>query len=171
MESRRTEALARTARLSLGRTAGLALGILVAAEAPGAGVAAAQSGDGSLDCLALAVYWEAGGEGGKGMEAVASVVLNRRAHADFPSTVCEVVHQGGTAPGCQFRFWCDGKSDRPQDPDLWALARDVAAEALEGRTVDPTGGALFFHSATLSAAPWRIPRERTVQIGQHIYYR
>ena len=153
------------------RAAGLALGMVLAGQAPGAGVAAAQSDDDPRDCLALAVYWEAGGEGREGMAAVAWVVLNRRAHRDFPPTVCEVVHQGGTAPGCQFRFWCDGESDKPQDADIWALALDVATEALEGRNADPTGGALFFHAAALGSAPWRVPRERTVQIGRHIYYR
>ena len=156
---------------NLARAAGLALGMLLAAQAPAAGVAAAQSDGDPLECLALAVYWEAGGEGREGMAAVAWVVLNRRAHGDFPSTVCEVVHQGGIEPGCQFRFWCDGKSDEPRDTDLWALALDVAAEALEGRNADPTGGALFFHAAALGAAPWRVPRERTVRIGRHVYYR
>lgn len=158
-----------------GRTAGLALALSLAlvlvGQAPGARVAAAQPAGDPRDCLALAAYWEAGGEGRAGMEAVAWVVLNRRTHDDFPATVCEVVHQGGTDPGCQFRFWCDGESDRPQNADLWALALDVAAGALEGRTADPTGGALFFHAAALGDAPWRVPRERTVQIGRHIYYR
>ena len=169
MGSRRTGAFGSPAPLL--RAAGLVLGILFAARAPGVGAAAAQPDDDPRECLALAVYWEAGGEGREGMEAVAWVVLNRRAHRDFPPAVCEVVHQGGTAPGCQFRFWCDGKSDEPQDADLWALALDVATAALEGRNADPTGGALFFHAAALGTAPWRVPRERTVQIGQHVYYR
>ena len=171
MESHRTGTFDSPTPPPLGRTAGLALGILLAAQAPGAGAAAAESTDEPRECLALAAYWEAGGEGREGMSAVAWVVLNRRAHDDFPSTVCEVVLQGGTRPGCQFRFWCNGKSDEPQDADLWALALDVAAEALEGGTVDPTGGALFFHAAAGGEAPWRLPRERTVQIGRHIYYR
>jgi spore germination cell wall hydrolase CwlJ-like protein len=169
MASRRTRAFD-SPTLPL-RAAALALGMALAGQAPGAGVAAAQPADDVTACLALAVYWEAGGEGRDGMAAVAWVVLNRRAHRDFPSTVCEVVHQGGTEPGCQFRFWCDGKSDKPRDADLWALALDVATEALEGRAADPTGGALFFHAAALGTAPWRVPRERTVQIGRHIYYR
>ena len=171
MESHRTVALDRPALPTLARTAGLALGILLAAQGPAAGVAAAQPDDDPVQCLALAAYWEAGGEGREGMTAVAWVVLNRRGHADFPSTVCAVVRQGGTEPGCQFRFWCDGRSDKPLDADLWALALDAAAEALEGGSADATGGALFFHAAALGPAPWRVPRERTVQIGRHIYYR
>ena len=144
---------------------------MLASHAPWSRAAAAQSGDGALECLAQTLYWEAGGEDREGMTAVASVVLNRRAHPDFPSTVCEVVHQGGTDPGCQFKFWCDGESERPRDAALWARAREVAAEALDGRTTDPTGGALFFHAAALEQAPWTLPRERTVRIGRHVYYR
>lgn len=152
-------------------TAGPALGVLVAAAPTPPGAGAAQSGDDPRECLATALYWEAGGGEREGMEAVASVVLNRRAHPDFPASVCEVVREGGTEPGCQFSFWCDGKSERPRDADVWREALAVAEDALTGRTADATGGALFFHAAALDAVPWKVPRERTVRIGRHIYYR
>jgi hypothetical protein len=48
-------------------------------------------------CLALALYWEARAEGPHGMLAVASVVLNRVRHPQFPDTVCEVVKEGARA--------------------------------------------------------------------------
>ncbi len=150
---------------------GPALGLVLAAHAGSGGVAAAEPGDEPQECLAQAIYWEAGGEGREGMEALAWVVLNRRAHPDFPATVCEVVREGGEQPGCQFKFWCDGKSETPRHADLWAQALAVAAESLDGRTTDPTGRALFFHAETLGAVPWKVPRERTTQIGRHIYYR
>ena len=155
----------------LGWTAGLALGLVLAAQARSTGVAAAEPGDEPQECLAQAIYWEAGGEGREGMEAVAWVVLNRRAHPDFPATVCEVVREGGEQPGCQFTFWCDGESEKPDDADLRALSLAVAADSLDQRTTDATGGALFFHAETSGAAPWQVPRERTAQIGRHIYYR
>ncbi len=135
------------------------------------GAGAERSDPEERECLALAVYWEAGGEKREGMAAVAAVVLNRRESPDFPATVCEVVREGGTKPGCQFTFWCDGKSETPRDADLWAVAQEVAAEALERRPPDPTGAALFFHAESLGAAPWKIPRERTTRIGRHVYYR
>ncbi len=156
---------------TLARTALFALIPAVAAPAPPAAAARAQTAADPHECLALTLYWEAGGEPRESMAAVAWVVLNRRAHPEFPSTICGVVRQGGTDPGCQFRFWCDGESDRPQDARIWTLAREVAAEALADPASDPTGGALFFHAAALSEAPWRLPRERTVQIGRHVYYR
>ena len=155
----------------LGRTALLALTLAVAAPAPPAAAATAQAAADPHECLALTLYWEAGGERREGMAAVAWVVLNRRAHPEFPSTICGVVRQGGTDPGCQFRFWCDGEIDRPRNARIWAMAREVAADILDDMPPDPTGGALFFHSAALGEAPWRLPRERTVQIGRHVYYR
>jgi len=122
------------------------------------------------ECLALAMYWEAKSEGEEGMTAVASVVLNRVAHPEFPATVCAVVKQGGEAPPCQFSWWCDGKSDRPIDARAWATASRIAEGALYDPPPDATRGALFFHHTGI-ATPWRRHRQRTVQIGRHIFYR
>jgi N-acetylmuramoyl-L-alanine amidase len=121
-------------------------------------------------CLALALYWEARTEGPDGMLAVASVVLNRVAHPEFPSSVCAVVRQGGEQPPCQFSWWCDGKSDRPTDPQAWSLAQHLARAALAEPPPDRTRGALFFHSTSI-ATPWLRKRTRTAQIGRHIFYR
>ena len=105
------------------------------------------------------------------MAGVGWVVLNRRTHPAFPSTVCEVVRQGGERPGCQFAYWCDGRSDTPGDDAMWALALEVSGDLLAGQIPDPTSGALFFHSAALDDVPWTLPRERTARIGTQIYYR
>ena len=121
-------------------------------------------------CLALALYWEAKSEGREGMLAVASVVLNRVAHPQFPSTVCAVVTQGGEQPPCQFAWWCDGKSDRPTEPQAWRLAQQIAKAVLAKPPADRTRGALFFHNSSI-ATPWVRKRERTAQIGRHVFYR
>src|SRR5690606_16094667 len=132
--------------------------------------ARAATSDDDARCLALALYWEAKSEGAEGMRAVASVILNRVAHPHFPDTVCAVVKQGGERPPCQFSWWCDGKSDRPTEAQAWRLARQIAEEALARRPTDPTRGALFFHNTSI-ATPWVRKRERTVQIGRHVFYR
>lgn len=123
-------------------------------------------------CIAVAAYWEAFAEGPDGMTAVAMVVLNRMRDSRFPATACEVVREGGEQPGCQFSFWCDGRSDVPDDPERWLDARratDVAfGHALRGE--DPTGGALYFHSTDIDV-PWKVPREETARIGKHVFYR
>jgi len=122
------------------------------------------------ECMALALYWEARGEGYRGMEAVGWTVLNRVHSPLFPATPCDVVFEGGERPGCQFSWYCDGLSDRPTDPASWRHAMIVAGNLLTRPSADPTGGALFFH-ATSIAVPWRRPRIRTAQVGGHIFYR
>jgi len=122
------------------------------------------------ECIALAMYWEARGEGRRGMEAVGWTILNRTGSSHFPATPCEVVFEGGEQPGCQFSWFCDGRSDRPDDWQSWQRAMHIAGELLNGSGADPTGGALFFH-ATSIAMPWKRARVRTAQIGGHVFYR
>ena len=119
-------------------------------------------------CVALAMYWEARGEGNRGMLAVGSVVLNRVEDDRFPNSVCGVVYQGGEIPPCQFSWWCDGKSDRPTNGALWSSSLTLADELLTARPRDLTGGALFFHNTSIRP-PWR--REQTTRIGNHVFYR
>ena len=133
--------------------------------------AAPESPEAAQSCLAQALYWEAGIEGREGMIAVAWVVLNRSRSKEFPpGTICGVVKQGRDKPGCQFSYWCDGKSDTPKQDANWALAQQVAREMLTSPPSDPTRGALFYHAVDVRA-PWAPERERTAQIGRHIYYR
>jgi spore germination cell wall hydrolase CwlJ-like protein len=122
----------------------------------------------SQQCLALALYWEARGEGSQGMLAVSSVVLNRVEDERFPDSVCGVVYEGGESPPCQFSWWCDGKSDDPTNPEKWSEVLSLAHTFLATRPQDPTDGALFYHSTSIRT-PWR--REQTAQIGNHIFYR
>ena len=119
--------------------------------------------------MALTLHWEARAEGREGMRAVGWVVLNRMADSRFPSTACGVVREGGERPGCQFSYWCDGKGDEPPPGAPWELAQEVAAELLMAPPRDETDGALFYHSTSVPM-PWAVARERTAQIGRHIFY-
>jgi N-acetylmuramoyl-L-alanine amidase len=131
---------------------------------------AAADAEESHSCLAQTLYFEAKSEGRRGMVAVGWVVLNRMRDGEFPRSVCGVVKQGREKPGCQFSYWCDGKSDAPKPDDEWVLAQDVARDLLSKPPPDPTGGAMFYHAVEVSA-PWAATRKRTGQIGRHIYYR
>ncbi len=125
-----------------------------------------------LQCLALNVYWEGRSEPREAQLAIAHVTLNRVAHAQYPDTICEVVYEGAESPpgACQFSWWCDGKSDTPKNPEAWRKSVDIARQAKAARHVDPTEGALFFH--TPSVFPnWAVTRQRVGQIGTHIFYR
>lgn len=121
-------------------------------------------------CLALNIYHEARGEPREGQVAVAHVVLNRKVHPDFPSTVCSVVVQGGEARHrCQFSWYCDGRSDRPLERTAWERAKAVALSVLIEED-DPTGGAVYYHSLDVQPA-WASRFTVTATIGRHIFYR
>jgi spore germination cell wall hydrolase CwlJ-like protein len=70
--------------------------------------------DADFNCLVQAVYFEAGQEIPEGQRAVAEVILHRVEDPRFPKTVCAVIHDSNPR-GCQFSWWCDGKSDRPTE--------------------------------------------------------
>jgi N-acetylmuramoyl-L-alanine amidase len=142
--------------------------LLTAASICHADAVAASDSSVEQHCLALTMYWEARGEGTTGMTAVGWTVLNRVQSEDFPNTPCEVIHQGGERPPCEFSWWCDGKSDRPRDRRSWQAALTVASQLLSNPPQDPTQGALYFRNAGAKPA-WKAAP--TVRIGRHVFYR
>lgn len=129
--------------------------------------------DAELTCLALNIYHEARGEPFEGRLAVAHVVLNRVADRRFPRTICAVVKQGGWRQlhRCHFSWWCDGRSDRPTDARAWRESRTIARLVHNGLTLDPTGGALWYHARHVSPF-WAdsANKLRHTKIGAHIFY-
>ena len=125
----------------------------------------------AVNCLAQAVYYEAGFEPAAGEEAVAQVVLNRMRHPIFPHSVCGVVYQGADLKtGCQFSFTCDGSLSRTPQKEAWDRARYVAEHALNGYVMKGVGGATHYH--TQWVVPWWQPSvSKVAQVGAHIFYR
>ncbi len=125
----------------------------------------------SLDCLALNIYHEARGEPLEGKIAVGQVIMNRVGDPDFPAGVCEVVKQGGERPRdrCQFSWWCDGLSDRPDDAGAWQDSKGLAGKILAGGLEDPTRGALWYH-VDLVTPDWQMDIVRQGKIGRHVFY-
>jgi hypothetical protein len=125
----------------------------------------------ALNCLASAVYYEAGNQDENGERAVAQVVLNRVRHPAFPSTVCGVVYQGSTRPtGCQFTFTCDGSLNRQPDADGWRRAVQVATAALNGNVFAPVGWATHYH-ADYVVPTWASTMAKNAVVGAHLFYR
>lgn len=125
-----------------------------------------------VECLALAIYWEARGESLMDQLAVAHVAVNRTLDPQFPDDVCGVVKQGGERPlgQCQFSWWCDGRDDTPHEAEAWRDAMALAEAALSGRSDDPTGGAVYFHHRRVHPK-WAAQKDRTGRFGAHIFYR
>ncbi len=126
--------------------------------------------------LAATAWGEARSEGPEGMRAVAHVIVNRVGDR-FGENLETVIR----APK-QFSAWNRGDPNRPlvQNPEryatggdnleTWQAAQDIARQVLSGQSVDPTNGALFYH--TRAIRPWwsRHGQDATV-IGAHIFYR
>jgi spore germination cell wall hydrolase CwlJ-like protein len=125
----------------------------------------------ALDCLASAVYYEAGSQDSDGERAVAQVILNRVRHPAFPSSVCGVVYQGSTrSTGCQFTFTCDGSLERRPSADGWSRAKTIAEAALNGAVFAPVGLATHYH-ADYVVPYWASTMAKNAVIGAHLFYR
>ena len=135
--------------------------------ARGGGVARARA----LQCLTMAIHYEAASESIAGQRAVAQVVLNRVSHPSYPSSVCGVVFQGSErTTGCQFSFTCDGSLARRPGTASWRRAQGVAFRALGGEVFAPVGLATHYH--TTAIYPYWAPSLHHIgTIGAHRFYR
>ncbi len=142
-----------------------------AASATNVGTSHAQT---DVECLARAIYYEAGSEPAAGKRAVAHVVLNRMGDKRFPSTACGVVYQGANdnRPGCQFSWACDGINKAIATASAaWQESKQIAAVILSGnRDNNPVGGALFFHNNSVRPK-WATSERFIARIGGHNFYR
>lgn len=129
-----------------------------------------------LRLLAATAWGEARSEGEDGMRAVAHVMVNRVGDR-FGNDLETVIR----APW-QFSAWNAGDPNRPlvQNPEryarggenktTWETAQQVAREVLSGQSVDPTNGALFYHTRAISPW-WSHYGEGRQVIGAHVFYR
>ncbi len=123
-------------------------------------------------CLARGIYFEARGEPAKGQAAVAQVILNRVRNPHYPNTICGVVYQNKNWRNrCQFSFACDRIRDRIKSPELYAIAKQIAAETSAGRIwLKEVGSSTHYH-ATYVNPRWNRRMKRLGRIGLHIFYR
>lgn len=139
-----------------------------------------------IQCLALNIYHEARNESLSGKVAVILVTLNRVADKRFPNTICGVVRQGKhflnlkdnkfypKKDRCQFSWYCDGLSDKPNNKKAWvysiALTRYFLTRSM--MIIDFTEGATHYHADYVNPR-WSRQKDfiKTVQIDTHKFYR
>jgi spore germination cell wall hydrolase CwlJ-like protein len=111
--------------------------------------------------MVATLYHEARGEGVMGMEAVASVIMNRAKQTR--KSVCSIVYERK-----QFSW-----THVTKDKRIKGNIRDILSithKALSGVLVDVTHGATFYH--TIYVKPfWAKHKVLTVQINNHIFYK
>src|SRR5687767_13079025 len=127
--------------------------------------------------MALTMWGEARNGGEAAMRAVGHVIDNRRRSGAHGTYATETVSEA-------WQFSCWNRNDpnyaamlnvdalRPDSEDrrMWLAAKRVAEEILSGRSADPTGGALFYHTAAVSPR-WSAGLTPVQVIGGHLFFR
>jgi spore germination cell wall hydrolase CwlJ-like protein len=122
------------------------------------------------ECLTEALYFEARGEPLLGQVAVAEVIINRKYHKRFPSTVCGVISQGASRKNrCQFSYKCDGIDEVYHEPKSYETLGKIAQQMLDGAARELTNGATFYHNKTVKPS-WARKLNKTAVLGEHLFY-
>jgi spore germination cell wall hydrolase CwlJ-like protein len=117
------------------------------------------------NCMTQALYYEARGEGERGQEAVAEVILRRTKSGNYPNTVCGVVREPH-----QFSFLTDGSMSHKVDRQAWEASYDLAVRILSGKLVTSfTKRATHYHQIDVQPE-WSKVFVVTARIGNHLFY-
>ena len=134
-----------------------------------------------IDVLARTIWAEARGEGIRGMEAVAAVIMNR-VNADLGNDQKPDWWGEGVTAVCRkpWQFSCWNMDDPNRDKliavtgkDPWfAHAIEVARRAIKGELEDPTAGSDHYCTATVApVTSWTAGRTPAARIGRHLFYK
>jgi spore germination cell wall hydrolase CwlJ-like protein len=127
--------------------------------------------------MALTMWGEARNGGSEAMRAVGHVIDNRRRANTHGRYATETV-----SAAWQFSAWNRNDPNYPammnidklrpdsEDYAMWLEAKRLAPEILSGASADPTGGALFYHTAAVSPR-WSSGLAPIRVIGGHLFFR
>lgn len=122
-----------------------------------------------VECLAVAIFFEARDQPIAGQFAVAEVIMNRVVDPRWPNTICGVVFDDK-----QFSFTHDGKSDRIDNyitnMDDWkasVAAREIAYQVFSEGHTEMTS--THYH-ATYVSPSWAKEMTYDGRIGDHVFY-
>lgn len=132
--------------------------------------------DTDIDILAKTIYGEARGESVAGMEAVASVILNRLDYAKrrgwywWGNNIIEICRK-------PWQFSCWNKSDvnyrvitTVADSDVsFCICKRIAHRAISGVLEDTTRRATHYHTRNVRPR-WSIGKIPCAEIGSHLFY-
>lgn len=124
-----------------------------------------------IECLTKNAYFEANGEGLRGIDAVNLVVFNRLKHESFPKTVCGIIAQKA-----QFSWLWDGRKNQIKDKKTYTLLKKSIGRFVvaynRGQIKDFTNGAIFYNNPRLSKSKRFFRRlVVTYRSGNHVFYK
>lgn len=133
--------------------------------------------DQNVITLARTVYGEARGEGYRGMQAVANVVMNRVSLSD------EHKHfgDGSIASACQapwqFSCWNQNVPNRSiienisGGDEVFSQALLIAQDAANGILSDITEGATYYYVRGSEEPEWAVGKIPCQSIGKHLFFK
>ncbi|MFV8827376.1 cell wall hydrolase [Alkalihalobacterium sp. APHAB7] len=116
------------------------------------------------DLMARLVRAEAEGEPYAGKVAVATVVLNRVDHKEFPNTVRGVINEVSNGHYA-FSPVQNGRINRAADAQSIRAVNEALAFRGQG------SGSLFFYNPRIATNHWIATRQHTITIGNHVFAR
>jgi spore germination cell wall hydrolase CwlJ-like protein len=133
-----------------------------------------QEKDAEKNCLKNALWYEAGNQSLYGIEAVASVIHNRKMHPDYPSSYCGVIHQKK-----QFSYTLLGKPDveiakanfRPMEAQAYANVEEVAERVISEEFKPVLDSSVRFYAHFSIRNYWTKTKKIVTKIGDHIFYK
>lgn len=133
-----------------------------------------QEKEAEKNCLKNALWYEAGNQSLYGIEAVASVIHNRKMHPDYPSSYCGVIHQKK-----QFSYTLLGKPDieivkvnfKPMEAQAFQKVELVADKMIAGEFQPVLDSSVRFYAAKYIKNYWTKTKAVAARIGGHIFYK
>ncbi|HYW16942.1 MAG TPA: cell wall hydrolase [Allosphingosinicella sp.] len=127
--------------------------------------------------MALTMWGEARNGGAEAMRAVGHVIDNRRranTHGKYATETVSAAWQfsawNKNDPNFSAMMNIDKLREGSEDQLMWLESKRLAAEILSGESADPTGGALFYHTAAVSPR-WSAGLAPIRVIGGHLFFR
>lgn len=125
-----------------------------------------------LDIFAKTLWGEARGEGHLGIEAVASVIMNRVKNPGWWGKTIRTV----CLKPYQFSCWLTSDPNRPkllevtEQDEQYRQCKLIADLAIQGLVDDPTYGADSYHSIHIEPPAWAKTAKKTTVIKNHVFY-
>ncbi|WP_407271011.1 cell wall hydrolase [Radiobacillus sp. PE A8.2] len=117
------------------------------------------------ELMAKLVHAEAKGEPYAGKVAVATVILNRVDHTEFPDTIKGVIYERSSGGYYAFTPVQNGYINNAADAEAIRAVNEALAFRGEG------SGSIYFYNPRTAKSNWILSREVTITIGNHRFAR
>jgi spore germination cell wall hydrolase CwlJ-like protein len=123
-------------------------------------------------CVVEALHQEARGEGKEGLEAVLSVIYNRKHHKAFPSTFCKVIDQPK-----QFSYknhLVQGQrikvEFKPSEKEVQKEIHELAEKAVTGRFKPMFDRSVLWYHTYKVKPKWSRKMQKVAVVGNHKFF-